>query len=45
LTTIRLLTNHPRKIVGVEAFGIQIVEQVAFAVEAAENAGVTGHLR
>ena len=27
-TTIRLLTNHPRKIVGVEAFGIQIVEQV-----------------
>ncbi|HLJ13506.1 MAG TPA: 3,4-dihydroxy-2-butanone-4-phosphate synthase [Bryobacteraceae bacterium] len=28
LTTIRLLTNHPRKVVGVEGFGIQIVEQV-----------------
>jgi 3,4-dihydroxy 2-butanone 4-phosphate synthase/GTP cyclohydrolase II len=41
LTTIRLLTNHPRKIVGVEAFGIQIVEQVPFAVEAAEDVSVT----
>jgi len=29
LHTIRLLTNHPRKIVALEAFGIQIVEQVA----------------
>ena len=29
LNTIRLLTNHPRKIKGLEAFGIQIVEQVA----------------
>jgi len=28
LHTIRLLTNHPRKIKGLEAFGIQIVEQV-----------------
>jgi 3,4-dihydroxy 2-butanone 4-phosphate synthase/GTP cyclohydrolase II len=28
LCTIRLLTNHPRKIKGLEAFGIQIVEQV-----------------
>jgi 3,4-dihydroxy 2-butanone 4-phosphate synthase / GTP cyclohydrolase II len=45
LTTIRLLTNHPRKIVGVEAFGIQIVEQVPFAVEAAEDVSVAGHLR
>ena len=25
---IRLLTNHPRKIKGLEAFGIEIVEQV-----------------
>jgi 3,4-dihydroxy 2-butanone 4-phosphate synthase / GTP cyclohydrolase II len=40
LTTIRLLTNHPRKIVGVEAFGIQIVEQVPFAVEATEDVSV-----
>lgn len=28
LSTIRLLTNHPRKIIGVDAFGIEIVEQV-----------------
>jgi 3,4-dihydroxy 2-butanone 4-phosphate synthase/GTP cyclohydrolase II len=29
LHTIRLLTNHPRKVVALEAFGIQIIEQVA----------------
>lgn len=28
LKRIRLLTNHPRKVVGLEAFGIEIVEQV-----------------
>ncbi len=28
LSTIRLLTNHPRKVVGLDAFGIQIVDQV-----------------
>jgi 3,4-dihydroxy 2-butanone 4-phosphate synthase/GTP cyclohydrolase II len=28
LSRIRLLTNHPRKIVGLEGFGIEIVEQV-----------------
>jgi 3,4-dihydroxy 2-butanone 4-phosphate synthase / GTP cyclohydrolase II len=28
LTTIRLLTNHPRKVVGVDAFGIEILEHV-----------------
>jgi 3,4-dihydroxy 2-butanone 4-phosphate synthase/GTP cyclohydrolase II len=28
LRRIRLLTNHPRKIVGLEGFGIEIVEQV-----------------
>ena len=28
LTSIRLLTNHPRKVVGLDAFGIEIVEQV-----------------
>ena len=28
LTTIRLLTNHPRKIVALEGFGIEIVDQV-----------------
>ena len=28
LHTIRLLTNHPRKIVALEGFGIEVVEQV-----------------
>lgn len=32
LHTIRLLTNHPRKIVGLEAFGIELVEQVPVTV-------------
>ncbi len=32
LHTIRLLTNHPRKVVGLEAFGIQIVEQAPVAI-------------
>lgn len=29
LRRIRLLTNHPRKVMGLEGFGIEIVEQVA----------------
>jgi 3,4-dihydroxy 2-butanone 4-phosphate synthase/GTP cyclohydrolase II len=33
LHTIRLLTNHPRKIVALEGFGIEIVEQVAVSIE------------
>src|SRR5580692_1274258 len=33
LTTIRLLTNHPRKVVGLDAFGIEIVEQVRLGVD------------
>jgi 3,4-dihydroxy 2-butanone 4-phosphate synthase / GTP cyclohydrolase II len=28
LTTIRILTNNPRKITGIEAFGLKVVEQV-----------------
>jgi 3,4-dihydroxy 2-butanone 4-phosphate synthase/GTP cyclohydrolase II len=28
LHTIRLMTNHPRKVVGLDAYGIEIVEQV-----------------
>ena len=32
LHTIRLLTNHPRRVVGLEAFGIEIVEQVPIPV-------------
>ena len=35
LTKIRLLTNHPRKIVGLEGYGIEIVEQVAVPMAAA----------
>lgn len=31
LSSIRLLTNHPRKVLGLEAFGIEIVEQVPVA--------------
>src|SRR5579871_2833500 len=31
LTSIRLLTNHPRKVMGLEAFGIEIIEQVPIA--------------
>jgi 3,4-dihydroxy 2-butanone 4-phosphate synthase/GTP cyclohydrolase II len=36
LTSIRLLTNHPRKVVGLEGFGIQITDQVPFAVSTSE---------
>jgi 3,4-dihydroxy 2-butanone 4-phosphate synthase/GTP cyclohydrolase II len=32
LHTIRLLTNHPRKIVALEGFGIEIVEQVPIPI-------------
>ncbi len=30
LSTVRLLTNHPRKIVGLEGFGIQVTGQIPF---------------
>jgi 3,4-dihydroxy 2-butanone 4-phosphate synthase/GTP cyclohydrolase II len=33
LTRIRLLTNHPRRILGLEGYGITIVEQVPILVE------------
>jgi 3,4-dihydroxy 2-butanone 4-phosphate synthase/GTP cyclohydrolase II len=33
LHTIRLLTNHPRKIVALEGFGIEVVDQVPVPVE------------
>ena len=36
LSTIRLLTNHPRKVVGLEGFGIQITAQIPFPAGAAE---------
>ena len=28
LTTIRILTNNPKKITGIEGFGLEVVEQV-----------------
>ncbi len=34
LSTIHLLTNHPRKVVGLEGFGIQITRQIPFPVAA-----------
>jgi 3,4-dihydroxy 2-butanone 4-phosphate synthase/GTP cyclohydrolase II len=33
LRSIRLLTNHPRKVAGLEGFGIEIVSQVPIALE------------
>jgi 3,4-dihydroxy 2-butanone 4-phosphate synthase / GTP cyclohydrolase II len=38
LRRIRLLTNHPRKVVALEGFGIEIVEQVPVRLEKT-NAG------
>jgi 3,4-dihydroxy 2-butanone 4-phosphate synthase/GTP cyclohydrolase II len=34
LKTIRLLTNNPRKIVGLEGYGLEIVEQVPIRIKA-----------
>jgi 3,4-dihydroxy 2-butanone 4-phosphate synthase/GTP cyclohydrolase II len=36
LKRIRLLTNHPRKVAGLEGFGIEIVEQVPVSVPKAK---------
>jgi 3,4-dihydroxy 2-butanone 4-phosphate synthase / GTP cyclohydrolase II len=36
LTTIRLLTNHPRRVAGLEGFGIEIIEQVPLVSAEAE---------
>jgi len=33
LTTIRILTNNPKKITGIEGFGLQVVEQVPIETE------------
>jgi 3,4-dihydroxy 2-butanone 4-phosphate synthase/GTP cyclohydrolase II len=33
LSTIRILTNNPKKITGIEGFGLEVVEQVPIEVE------------
>jgi 3,4-dihydroxy 2-butanone 4-phosphate synthase / GTP cyclohydrolase II len=33
LRRIRLLTNHPRKVAGLEGFGIEIVEQIPVTLD------------
>ncbi len=33
LSTIRLLTNHPRRVAGLEGFGIQITGQISFGAK------------
>ena len=38
LHQIRLLTNNPRKFVGLEGYGLQIVERVPLEVPASEEA-------
>ena len=41
LTRLRLLTNNPRKIAGLEGYGLKIVERVPLEVEAtAANEGL-----
>ena len=37
LTTIRILTNNPKKIVGLESYGLRIVDQVPLAVRPNEH--------
>ncbi len=43
LTTIRLLTNNPRKITGIEGYGLRVVEQVP--IEIPPNAENLAYLR
>lgn len=37
LSTIRILTNNPKKIVGLESYGLKIIEQIPLAVEPNEH--------
>ncbi len=42
LTTIRILTNNPKKITGLEGFGLRVVEQIP--IETTPNAVNRGYL-
>jgi 3,4-dihydroxy 2-butanone 4-phosphate synthase/GTP cyclohydrolase II len=42
LKKIRVLTNRPKKLHGLEAFGLTVVEQVAIPVEQGESGGYDG---
>ena len=37
LKTIRLLTNHPRKIAGLEGYGIRVVEQIPIPITSSDT--------
>jgi 3,4-dihydroxy 2-butanone 4-phosphate synthase/GTP cyclohydrolase II len=37
LSTIRLMTNNPRKIVGLEGYGLEVIEQVPLIIEPNEH--------
>jgi 3,4-dihydroxy 2-butanone 4-phosphate synthase / GTP cyclohydrolase II len=37
LCRIRVLTNHPRKVVALEGYGLEIAEQVPLAIDASKS--------
>jgi 3,4-dihydroxy 2-butanone 4-phosphate synthase/GTP cyclohydrolase II len=39
LRRIRVLTNHPRKVVALEGYGLEIADQVPLSIEAAARRG------
>jgi GTP cyclohydrolase II len=41
LTRIRVLTNHPKKVVALEGYGLEIADQVALGVDT--GASVKSH--
>jgi 3,4-dihydroxy 2-butanone 4-phosphate synthase / GTP cyclohydrolase II len=43
LSTIRIMTNNPKKIIGLEGYGLQVTAQIA--IEQAPNAHNTSYLR